>query len=115
MINLEPIPEGSVEIQTGLWMHEFTQTIAGRVYLRKNLYSTEGYCFYDVTEPVYDSEGNELPADEILPEQRVYVQQANLGISESLWSVEQINAKYISVPVDPGYTILGNGNDHEIM
>lgn len=99
---IREIPEGSVEIQTGLWMHEQQRVIAGTTYTTRKLYSAEGYCFYDVEQPEnYDEEGNLLPA-----EQRVYKQYSALAVSQSSWTYEQLNAKYISVPVQDGYEIV---------
>ena len=54
------IPEGSVEIQTGLWLHEYNLVIAGTTYLKRNLYSSADYCFYDAEVEIYDAEGNPL-------------------------------------------------------
>lgn len=94
------IPVGSVEIQTGLWLHAVNKTIGGREYTFRYLYSAEGYCFYDVEQPEnYDEEGNLKP-----PAERVYMQYAALAIS--LNTVELINAMFISVPVEEGYEIV---------
>lgn len=96
------IPAGSVEIQTGLYLYEFERVIAGTTYLRRELYSAENYCFYDVEQPEnYDEEGNLLPEA-----QRVYRQYSSLAISQSSWTYEQLNAQYISVPIEEGYEIV---------
>lgn len=103
------IPEGSVEIQTGLFLHEYQQTIGVNTYTFRKLYSAEGYCYYDVEQPEnYDEDGNLLPA-----EQRVYAQYSALGIGQSSWTYEQLNAKYISVPVQDGFEIVSVGNNSE--
>lgn len=88
------IPEGAVEIQTGLYLYESTFIMGGVEYTRRELYSAEGYCFYEVDQPEnYDEEGNLLP-----PEDRIYAQYAILA--QSLNTVELINAMFISVPVE---------------
>ena len=103
------IPDGSVEIQTGLWMYEQQRVIAGTTYTTRKLYSAEGYCFYDVEQVEnYDEEGNLKPAEE-----RVYAQHAVLSISQSSWTYDQLNAKYISVPVQDGYEIVSTGTQTE--
>lgn len=101
------IPEGAVEIQTGLWLYSYTITVSGNEVLCRKLYSSEGYCFYDKTAPVYDEEGNQLTEDEILPNQRVYMQYASLGI------YSDVN-DYVSVPVDPSYEIVSVGGNTEV-
>lgn len=105
------IPEGSIEIQTGLYLHEYNKVIAGTTYLKRDLYSAEGYCFYDVEQAEnYDLDGNLLP-----PEDRMYAQFAMLGIGMSSWTYDQLNAKYISVPVQEGYEIVSVGNSGQVM
>lgn len=95
-----------VELQTGLYLEQQTKTIGGREYTFRYLHSSDGYCFYDVTAAVYDEEGNEIPADQVQPHQRLYMQWAGLAIQMSSWTYEQLNAKYISVPVDDSYEIV---------
>lgn len=107
------IPEGSVEIQTGLWLYSTDQVLVGTIL--KFLYSSEGYCFYDNTDEIYDEEGNLVPSDEVLPSQRMYMQYCGLGVNISQWTTEQINARFISVPVDPSYEIVSRPNNHETI
>ena len=112
---IREIPTGSVEIQTGLWLYTTEKTLAGNTYTLKYLYSSEGYCFYDNTDEIYDEEGNLVPADEVQPSQRTYAQYRSLGIYTSQWTTEQINARFISVPVDPSYEIVSRPNNHETI
>ena len=98
------MPEGSVEIQTGLYLYQYNQTIGGIEYTFSRLYSSDGYCFYDAEAEIYDEEGNVIPADEIQPNQRVYMQYMALAVGD--WATEQLNARYVSVPVDPSYEIV---------
>ena len=107
------IPEGAVEIQTGLWLYATDQVLVGTIL--KYLYSSEGYCFYDNTDEIYDEEGNLVPSDEVLPSQRMYAQYMALGVNVSQWTTEQINARFISVPVDPSYEIVSRPNNHETI
>ena len=95
----QPIPEGSVEVQTGLWLHSYDKTILGTVYHFRDLYSAEGYCFYNLGVPEnFDEEGNLKPADE-----RLYATYCSLGVgADDDW----INANTISVPYIPGYEIV---------
>lgn len=99
---LQVIPEGSVEIQTGLWLHEQERIIGGNTYILRKLYSAEGYCFWQVSQPEnYDEEGNLKPESE-----RVYAQHAVLGSNTVSWTYEQLNAEFISVPVQDGFEIV---------
>ena len=112
---IREIPTGSVEIQTGLWLYTTEKTLASNTYTLKYLYSSEGQCFYDNTDEIYDEEGNLVPSDEVLPSQRMYAQYMSLGVNVSQWTTEQINARFISVPVDPSYEIVSRPNNHETI
>ena len=99
---LYPIPEGSVEIQVGLWAYYYTFTAGSITRSYYKLYSSEGYCFYDLEQPEnYDEEGNLKPAAE-----RVYAQYATTVTP----TIEEINQRYVSVPVDAGYEIVSVSN-----
>lgn len=90
------IPEGSTEIQEGLYLYEYTKTIGPTEYTFKELYSAEGYCFYQLSQPEnYDEDGNLKPANE-----RIYAQYMHCAISATL---ESINADVVSVPIEAGY------------
>ena len=105
------IPTGSVEIQTGLWLHEEPKTINGTEYTVRQLFSAEGYCFYDLADEYYDDEGNQIPESEVQPAQRMYYQY--MVLSSYINSVEAINAQFVSVPVQEGFEIVSVGNNHE--
>ena len=96
------IPEGSVEIQTGLWLHSYTRVIGGNEYTFRHLYSADGYCFYDKTAEVYDEDGNLVPEDEVQPNQRLYMQYMSVALSKDINDL-------VSVPVDPSYEIVSVG------
>lgn len=95
---IRPIPEGSTEIQTGLWLHvTIVNTPFGTIH-RGELYSAEGYCFYNLTVPEnFDEEGNLKP-----PEERIYAQYSTCPGDDLEW----INANIVSVPVQSGYEIV---------
>lgn len=98
------IPEGSIEIQTGIYLHEYTQTISGTEYTFKELYSSEGYCFYWLSNPEnYDEDGNLKPANE-----RVYAQYMHCAISATL---ETINSDVVSVPIEAGCENVSKPSD----
>lgn len=99
------IPAGAVEIQTGLFLLETPVTINGMQFIRRELFSAEGYCFWEVNQPEnYDEEGNLLP-----PERRVYATYMTCGYA----TIEQINAHIISVPYEEGYEVVSVGGSHE--
>lgn len=96
-----PIPEGSTEIQTGLWASERHFTIAGTAYMRYELYAAEGYCFWNKQQPEnYDEDGNVLPLD-----QRKYLQFASTAYT----TIADLNANYESVPYQDSYELLSGG------
>lgn len=89
------IPSGAVEIQTGLWLHTTTFIVNGVEYVQRELYSSEGYCFYDNT----DSE-----------EERIYYQYMSLN---QLMSLDD----FTSIPISElpeGSEIANNPNKPEI-
>lgn len=65
----DKIPEGSVEIQTGLWLYSYKKTISGTEYTFRQLFSSEGYYFYD----------NTLPEEE-----RIYYQWMSLAMVDDV-------------------------------
>lgn len=93
------IPEGSIEIQTGLWLYTYSKVIGGVNKTYRQLFSSECYCFYNHTLDFYDEEGNVIPEEDVLPTQRIYMTFASLGIYDS-------PDNYTSVPVDPSYEIV---------
>lgn len=108
------IPEGSVEIQTGLFLHEYQRTIGGTEYTFRELYSSSEYCFYDLVDEYYDEEGNRIPEEDVQPSQRIYYQFMGLGCYNTM-TYDQLNAQFISVPVDPTYEIVSTTPEHEVM
>jgi hypothetical protein len=101
------IPATAVEIQTGLWGDLITTTFGSMTRTKYNLYSAEGYCFYDKTYPYnLDDEGNLKPANELMYSQYQVT---------TCTTIEQVNARFVSVPVQPGYEIVSAGSNHETI
>ena len=102
------IPETAVEAQPGLWVNFKTITVGTITLVKSDLYSSDGYCFY---EPSYnlDENGNLLPEN-----QRMYYQY----MSSVCTTVEEVNERFVSVPVQDGYEIAsagGNNNNQETI
>lgn len=98
MATYRDIPEGSVEIQKGLWLYSYEKTLLGNVYTIRQLYASEDYCFYDTNNDEYDEEGNLI---------RIYYIYMSLG------QTTDIN-DFVSVLVEEGMEIAGNTNKPEI-
>lgn len=92
------IPQDAFEIQTGLWAVVNYYTFKGQTRMRYNIYSADGYCFWEVRQPEnYDEEGNLLPL-----EQRVYAQYMKTIYS----TIEELNENFRSIPVQEAYEIV---------
>ena len=88
---IKPIPEESIEIQTGLWAYLDSFTVAGITYSFYDLYSAEGYCFWHTGTPEnYDEEGNLVPLED-----RILCQYASTAYS----TIEDLNANFFSVSI----------------
>ena len=93
------IPSGAVEIQTGLWLYTTTFTVGGVEYTQRELYSSEGYCFYTTDLDTYDKDGNLNP--------RTYYQYMSLD------QLADINT-FHSISIEEGMEIAGNPTKPEI-
>ena len=103
---LREIPATAIEVQTGLWADLVTVTFGSITRSKYNLYSAEGYCFYEPANNL-DEDGNLRPENE-----RIYYQFMYTNYT----TVEQINAEIVSVPVQDGYEIVSvGGGNHEVM
>lgn len=97
MERLREIPDGSIEVQTGLWAWLETLTFGNITRSFYRLYSADGYCFYDLTDPYCYVDGD--ITGELLPEnERIYAQYQVTTCT----TIEQINARFVSVPVQDG-------------
>ena len=87
-----------VEIQTGLYLEQYERVINGTTYIGRKLHSSEGYCFYMANDE------NDPP---------IYYQNMGLGVSQSSWTYEQLNALYISIPIEEGMEIANTDPETE--
>lgn len=101
------IPEGAFLYKEGLYIFEKQMNVGSLSWTVWELYSADGWCFYDLEQPEnYDEEGNLLPA-----EQRVYAQYRTMRKNEAY-----VTNNIISVPVQDGYEIVSvGGNNNEAM
>lgn len=94
---MKEIPVGSIEIQEGLWAELRTFMIGGVSHSRYNVFSSEGYCFWEKSQPEnYNENGELLPVAE-----RFYSQFAITPFT----TIEQINESFVSVPVEKDFVI----------
>ena len=97
-MSLKSIPEGAVEIQVGLWAVENHYTFNGQPRMRYDIYSSEGYCFWEIQQPEnYDEHGALLPL-----EQREYATYMRTGYR----TIEDLNSNFESVLYQEGYEIV---------
>lgn len=86
------IPEGSIEIQKGLWLYSYKKTISGKEYTFRQLFAEEGYCFYDNT---------------LAEEERIYYRWVSLGMADS-------PDNYTSIPLSDDIIVAGKPQKPEI-
>ena len=90
-MTIKSIPENSTEIQPGLWLYSYDRIIGGNTYNFKQLFSSEGYHFWEVSQPEnYDENGDLRPLEE-----RSFATWASLSIGYK--TIEQINENFISI------------------
>jgi hypothetical protein len=100
------IPAEAFLIKEGLYVHETNFTALGQTYYQWELYSAEGYCFYDISMPQnVDENGNLLPEYE-----RTYARYMSMPKDEN-----HVENYIFSVPIQPGYGILDGDIEHEVM
>jgi hypothetical protein len=59
------IPTGAIKIQEGLYLLETPFKVLGVEYIRRELYSADGYHFWERTQPEnYNEDGELLPLEE---------------------------------------------------
>lgn len=96
------IPEEAFLYKEGLYIHERNVTAGSLSWTVWELYSADGWCFYDLQQPEnYDEEGNLLPAEDL-----VYSQYMTMRKNE-----DYVTNNIISVPYQDGYEITSTG-DH---
>ena len=87
-----------IQLQVGLYLEEYNVTIMGTTYLKRKLHSSDGYCFYDVEDT------NEPP---------IYMQNISLANEFATWTHEQLNARFISIPIEEGMEIANTEPETE--
>ena len=55
---MKNIPSTATELQTGLWLQLNTFYVGKNSHIQRELYSSNGYCFYDKTEEIHDENSN---------------------------------------------------------
>ena len=88
------IPNGSVEIQCGLYLHEYQKTINGQTYTLRDLYAGDGWLFWNRAQPENYRRNRYHPVKLMPPHERHYLTFAKLSIEQSTWSHERINAQF---------------------
>jgi hypothetical protein len=100
------IIEKSLLIQHGLYQELHSFFLGNVKHTHSHLYSSEGYCFYDITEEIYreDENGNFylVPNEEVLPTERKYMRKCITPITDT----EEIKKIYIVVPIEKGMEIV---------
>lgn len=97
------IPENAFLFKENLYIVETEIVVANRPITKWEVYTPEGYCFYDLDDECnYDEEGNLLPETE-----RMYYQYMITVKNE-----ERFRDRIIVVPVQEGFEIANTGN-HE--
>ena len=92
------IPEGSIEIQSGLFAILVPLIFNGIDRSHYNIHSSDGYCFYNVNQPEnYDEDGNLKPEN-----QRVYLRVCYTAYR----NIDDLNANFVSVPIKDEYEIV---------
>lgn len=91
------IPETAFLYKEGLYIVETQLILSDIPIIKWELYSADGWCFYDLQQPEnYDEDGNLLSS-----EQRLYAQYMIMCKDE-----EYVTSNIISVPVQEGYEII---------
>lgn len=94
---IKKIPKNAIEIQTGLWVYRYVKVIGKIAYTFTKLYASEGYCFYDINEEIYDKDGNLISQEDIKLEQRHLSEYAMLSQEYSYLTYEELNKIFVSV------------------
>lgn len=93
------IPQGSIIIQQGLYLYEYTKTINRKIYKMRDLYASDGYCFWQVSNEQnynYDEKTGEIIGLKPLSD-RLFMNYCKLASSMASWSISQVNEEFKSV------------------
>ena len=98
------IPTTAFLYKEGLYIDEYPITVGRMTRTVWELYSADGWCFYDLQIPEnYDEEGNLKPANE-----RVYYRYSVMPKDE-----QYVTDNIISVPIEKGLDIINDGSTEE--
>lgn len=75
------------QLQVGLYVYRYKKKIGNVEYTFGNLYSSEGYCFYEKALP---------------EEERQYMTYRTLTTDEAILSNEDLSALFMSIPHEEG-------------
>ena len=99
---IREIPKSAFLYKEGLYIVETELRMGSMVIIGWDLYSAEGWCFYDLQQPEnYDSSGNLLPEED-----RVYALYRAMRKDE-----EYVTNNIVCVPVQDGYEIVSVGSN----
>jgi len=94
---VKTIPEGTFQYKEGLYILETPVNVGTLSWIVWELYSAEGYCFYDLTQPENYVDGD--VDGELLPiENRVFAQYMTMRKDEAY-----VTNNIISVPIRAEY------------
>ena len=94
---MRTIPNGAFLYKEGLYVYEYTSTMGSLSITIWELYSADGWCFYDLTQSENYVDG--IVGGELVPEnERVYAQYMTMRKDEAY-----VTDNIISVPVQEGY------------
>lgn len=82
------IPKGSIEVQKGLWLYSKTKIILGQTKTLYELYSSEGYCFYDKSQEMVQQNNENESEDKT----HIFWQWMSLGFDNN-------TSMYVSIPI----------------
>ena len=89
--------------QEGLYIEQKQFKVGGLPYFQRVLHTSDGYCFYDKTEGIYNEKG-ELIEDtsenrDYIISHRTYMRTAHLGLAKPL-------DDFISLPIQERFNIV---------
>ena len=89
-----------MEITTGLNVETKMFMVRGVAHYNSKVYASDGYCFYDKYDEIFDEEGNKVENPE--PNQRTYMRE----IITPLIIPDEIKDRYIPVEIKPEYEVV---------
>ena len=93
------IPYSAIELVNGLFIYRYNITINGTTETLGELYSGEGYAFYENNEDVYTPEGELIPPEEVQDTDRNLMTYRTLSKTSAILSNEQIRSMFTVVKI----------------